>query len=239
MLKIHQKFPSVVIQTDYEIIKVFSHVKDCKSEYEVLSRLDSTDPILSSLMSGEILEFIKINWCQEDVLALSIAKGRALSKVSQLQKKDIKLAAKLLSSRHAKLSKNNEQFRGELLGDFVPDHLYWDENLRKMTFIDPGNNFLMCGDLGEDCARFLLSIATQFRWRMIKSINLSHLFLRTYTDYKPIPVTNLFSSIKARYKRSCEKYFLQKNFLRACYASVMISIHFFLILQVLKKINVR
>ena len=121
---------------------------------------------------------------------------------------------------------------------FVPDHLYWDENSQKMTLIDPGNNYLVYGDLGEDCARFMLSIATIFRWRLVKSITLVEIFLQSYINNAAFSNLKLEKSLKQRYIKTREKYHSQKTPFRAFCASIMISIHYIIILRVFKKYSV-
>ena len=73
-------------------------------------------------------------------------------------------------NKHAKSS-------GSLLGDFVLDHLFWDENNKTMTLIDPGNNYMVEGNLAEDAARFIFSILVLHRWRFIRSSKLIILLL--------------------------------------------------------------
>ena len=104
MLKIYQLDPTVVLQTNEQVLKIFASPEKCANELEVLSR--SSNPILSQMSAGETLQIINAEAPMDTVLVLPLAKGRPLSISSEYQSQDVEMAAKLLAARHQEMNEH-------------------------------------------------------------------------------------------------------------------------------------
>ena len=224
MIKIHQLEPSVVVQAEDRVLKVFSTSDSCEKQFQLLSR--DRSPILSQLPTGEKMRLINLAWRKENVLVMEAAKGRQLVVTSNEQNDSVALAAKLLASRHLEVLGSGSTNTGRLLGDFVIDHLFYDNVSKTMTLIDPGMNYCVDGDLAEDCARFIFSVYAAFRWKPLKAAKLVMIFVTTYLSQSDQDLPRLKSAIKVRFDRSRQKYRLQKKPIWALVASWILAIHY-------------
>ena len=223
-MKIYQLEPTVVVQAEASVLKVFATSDSCKKEINILERADS--PILSQLPTGEKLRLVNIAWQKGSVLAMEPAKGFQLVSLSHEQDVAVTLAARLLAARHREMGSTVKSQNGRLLGDFVIDHLFYDEESKTLTLIDPGMNFCVDGNLVEDCARFIFSAYAAFRWKPLKAARLVKIFITTYLSQSDQDLPRLKLAIKVRFDRSRQKYRLQKKPIWALVASWVLAIHY-------------
>ena len=235
MIKIHQLEPTVVVQTEDRVLKIFPTSDGCEEQVNLLAR--DSSPILSQLSTGEKLRLVSIAWRKGSVLAMDLAKGRQLSVLSHEQDGAVVLAAKLLASRHFEMASIGNKHYGPLLGDFVIDHLFYDNASQTMTLIDPGMNFCVDGNLAEDWARFIFSACDAFRWKPLKAARLAKIFTAAYLSQSDQDLPRLKSAIKARFDRSREKYRLQKTPIRALASSWILAIHFTMLRLNLRRLH--
>ena len=227
MIKIYQLSPTVVLETEAVVLKVFSTSDSCEEQVNVLSREGS--PILSQLPTGEKLRLINIAWQKGSVLAMEPAKGFQLISLSHEQDDAVTLAAKLLAARHLGMAGAGKRQNGRLLGDFVIDHLFYDEASKTLTLIDPGMNFCIDGNLAEDCARFIFSVYDAFRWKPLKATIIVTKFINTYLSQSNGGKKQLRIALKHRFSRSQQKYKLQKSPMRAFASSLLLGVHYLMI----------
>lgn len=235
MLKIYQLDPTVVLQTNEKVLKIFASPEKCANELELLSR--SNDPILSQMSAGETLQIINAEAPMDTVLVLPPAKGRPLSISSENQAQDVEMAAKLLAARHKEMNKEPLQCEGRLLGDFVIDHLFWNDDSKVMTIIDPGQNYMVEGDLTEDIARFLFSVTSLYRWKILQSMKLITRFVKAYLNHFGLPKHHLNRGLTLRYVRSTQKYNMQKTGARRVVALALLHYQYLLIKFVIRKVK--
>lgn len=236
MIKIHQLEPTVVVQAEDRVLKIFPTSDSCEGQVQLLSR--DRSPILSQLPTGEKLLLINVAWRKGSVLAMELAKGRQLVILSQHEQEGaISLASKLLASRHQQIASSGRKHNGRLLGDFVIDHLFYDNVSKTITLIDPGMNFCVDGDLAEDCARFIFSVYAACRWKPLKAARLVTIFVTTYLSQSDQDLPRLKSAIRARFVRSRQKYRLQKTPMRAVAASWILGMHYIMVQLNLRQFN--
>lgn len=234
-MKIYQLNPTLVLGTKGQVLKIFETASSCLAETAILNR--STSPNLSALDTGEQIRIVKTIWQRDNILALEVAKGSVLSAWSGVQETFISLVAHLLARRHSKILGIEGRYEGQLLGDFVVDHLFWDEETKIMTFIDPGANYFVEGNLGEDCARFMFSICSTFLWNPIRAAKLVTLFARIYVSEIGDEKVRLTDAVKFRFVRSVEKFKKQKSFMRALLGVLLVRIHYYLIYFTLRRFD--
>jgi len=235
MTKIFQYEPTLVFQTETEVLKIFPVSEACDTESDILGR--NKGELLSRLPNGEKLRLVKINWKQDCVLAMEIARGKVLTDTNCERDSKVVLAASLLAVRHREIAGDENRYFGFLLGDFVMDHLFYDDRLNTMTLIDPGMNFYVEGNLAEDCARFIFSVLAAFRFRPLVATRLVAIFLETYLSQSDLGMQDVEAALKVRFDRSKTKYRMQKTKSRAFLATSLLQIHHYLIKIVLSKFN--
>lgn len=235
-MKILQLKPTVVIGTQGQVFKIFGTALSREAETEILKR--TTSPILSALDTGEQIRIVETYWQKDNILVLKMAKGEVLPARYGEQETYISLVAYLLARRHSEILSVDGGCNGQLLGDFIVDHLFWDEETKTMTFIDPGANYLVNGDLGEDCARYVYSVFAVYRWRPLHATKLVTEFVKCYLRSSPLEKANLEKALKFRYERSVEKFRNQKTATRAVLATLLLTAHKFLILRILRRFDV-
>lgn len=234
-MKILQLKPTVVIGTQGQVFKIFGTALNREAETAVLNR--TTTSILSALDTGEQIRIVENIWQKDNILVLKMAKGSVLSARSGEQEAYISLVANLLARRHLEILSVDGGCNGQLLGDFIVDHLFWDKETKTMTFIDPGANYLVYGDLGEDCARYVYSVFAVFRWRPLHATKLVTEFVKCYLRSSPLDKVNLEKALEFRYDRSVQKFRNQKTATRAVLATLLLKAHKFLILRILRRLD--
>lgn len=232
-MKILQLNPTVVIGTQGQVFKIFKTELSREAETAILNR--TTSPILSALDTGEQIRIVETTWHKDNILALKMAKGNVLSPWYGDQKTYISLVASLLAKRHSEILSFDGGCEGQLLGDFIVDHLFWDKETKTMTFIDPGANYLVYGDLGEDCARYMYSVFAVYRWRPLHATKLVTEFVKCYLRSSPLDKANLEKALEFRYGRSVQKFRNQKTAIRAVLATLLLAAHKFLISRILRR----
>ena len=234
-MKIFQLEPTVVLGMHGKVFKIFGTASNREAESAILDR--STSPILSALDTGEQIRIVKTAWQKDNILVLEMANGNVLSAWSGVHETYISLVAHLLARRHSRILDVDGGCEGQLLGDFIVDHLFWDKETKTMTFIDPGANYLVYGELGEDCARYMYSVFAVYRWRPLHAIKLVTEFVKCYLPCSPLDNATLEKALNFRYRRSVQKFRNQKTAMRAFLASLLLTVHRLLILRILRRFD--
>ena len=221
-MKIFQLKPSLVVASEGKVYKLFPKEADSYAEESVLNRAKTSK--LASLDSGEVLKLVSLTRREGGVLILEHAKGITLTKYKAQKGKYVDLIADLLAKRHTDIIRSNGCRVGELLGDFIVDHLYYDIDLATVTYIDPGNNFLAVGDLGDDCARYIHSIFFSQRLSPISAVLLSRRFIQRYLSRSTMLKSELNLAIETRYSTALIKFRNLKSPVKAIFSSFQLLI---------------
>ena len=233
MLTVYQKKPSVVVGTRNRVTKIFETIESCDHDYSLMAQ--KSGQRLSPLTDGCELRMVKIISKIENILIMERAPGISLSQRSPQQTNGIALVGKLLASRHKYLLPDQHK-----LGDFVLSHLYVSECGTIVTYIDPGNAFLVAGNNYEDLVRLLFSISASFRFRPKRSIHLQFTLLSAYhNENTDLDFKLLGQALETRYKVMQNKYRVNFSNIKLVISLRSLKIQYWLTLRNLRRFQIR
>lgn len=212
-MKIYQLNPTVVIGIKDEIYKVFQ--TECECELEFARLMIFSSPLIErDAPYGYEMTVVKGISIHRNILVMEAASGVSLSNVSSLIDAT-ELVGAHLAKFHLKVFEVDGELSSRLFGDFSIDHIYIDIDLKKITTIDPGANFMIQGNQLEDVARFLFSVVEAYRYRPLTARKVLKAFINGYSSLKQIDSNDLAVTIAFRKRRSIEKYTMLKSPFRA------------------------
>jgi hypothetical protein len=228
----YQLLPSVVIGFDNQVYKIFK-TSDLR-EKESDRMLKFTDDFVAMGEQDFAMRLVKVLGHYEKLLILQKAPGEELSDLLLKGSDHAMVIGRCLKMAHLNFSDSVDHHANALLGDFVISHLFVDSPNKLITYIDPGANFMVPGDQLEDVARFLFSVADEYRFRPFSAMSVMRKFLMGYNEKGPSCKSSTLAAVEVRKNRSICKYFLQKTKIRAVIGSLIIRYNAVLIACVVK-----
>ena len=229
---IYQLIPSVVIGFDNKVYKIFETSDLRRAESDRMSKV--TDDLVAMGEGVFAMHLVKVLGGYENLLILQKAPGEKLSDLLVKDSDYAEIIGRCLKKAHLNITESEDHHPNTLLGDFVVSHLYIDSPNQLVTYIDPGANFLVPGDQLEDVARFLFSVADEYRFRPFSAVSVMTKFLTGYNHDGTFCPRLMLAAVEARKSRSIYKYFLQKTKLRAFIGSLIVRYNAGLIAWVVK-----
>lgn len=212
-MKIYQLNPTVVVGVEAEIYKIFKTVCECEQEFARLIMFSS--PLVERDASdGYEMSVVKGIYSHRNILSMEVAPGVSLSNAPSLMDAT-ELVGVYLAKFHLRAFEVDGEISTRLFGDFSIDHIYIDANLKTITAIDPGANFMIIGNQLEDMARFLFSVVEVYRYRPLSARRVIKAFINGYLSVRRVDAGELVATIDYRKKRSIEKYRMLKSPVRA------------------------
>ena len=229
---IYQLKPTIVVKVNDEILKIFSDNASCEEEFNIVNQIDK--PLVASEDLNEYqLTVVKGLSIFKNVLVMEHANGIPLYKVVPLED-SVAIVGECLAKFHQKNYELDGVYSPRIFGDFSIDHIYINSDVRVISTIDPGANFMVIGNQLEDVARFLLSATETFRYHPLASFRVIKAFVRGYLINKDIDFNDLKQVLDFRKERSVAKYRLQKSPVRARIGAIILNYNRLIIWWALK-----
>lgn len=211
---IYQLNPTIVAKINDEILKIFPDEESCEEEFNSLRKV--TLPLVEKHGTNEYeMSLVETLGRFKSVLIMAHVDGLCMSDSSSMSHDISYLIGEYLAKFHLVDFDVAGLCGPKLYGDFSINHIYVDFQLKTITLIDPGKNFMVQGNQLEDVVRFMFSVIEAFRYRPFYARAVIKKFINGYSGLKPIDGDELKSIINLRKKRSIEKYHLQKSPFRA------------------------
>ena len=229
---IYQLKPTIVVKINNEVFKIFSDIESCKEEF---NRLNKSHELLVARENPAEYEMtvVKALSTFKNVLVMEHANGIPLYKSPSLQD-TVAIVGKYLAKFHQIKYEVDGVYSPRIFGDFSIDHIYVNSDVRVISTIDPGANFMVVGNQLEDVARFLFSITERFRYHPFASFRVINAFVRGYLINKDIDFHDLKKVLDFRKERSVAKYRLQKSPVRARIGAMILNYNRLIIWWALK-----
>ena len=153
---IYKTQPRLVFYSLGNIYKFFESSKECADEIKLIS--SSPMKIHFDSKTNYTMSMVEIIFKGDHYYTMKPAKGKKLDIYDN--DKNFQLAGRCLNIFHM-LSQKEEKNKSFLYGDFIADHLFIDNNEKKITLIDPGNGFGINGNIEIDLARFIVDLISK------------------------------------------------------------------------------
>ena len=210
-MRILQKNPRLVFESDGIIYKELETKKDAEEEFELLDKYRGS-LISQNLSNTEFqLHLIEPISVEKTKILMKKAPGKRLDAVLKEKNSYIEDIANLLSSYH----KENciDSFKISILGDFVTSNLFVSKKNKIVTYIDPGKSFKTKASFYLDISRFLYSVIQSLRFRTFKSMRIILKFIKTYKKNNDLSDKFLKEALLKRFNISIQKFSKEKTFL--------------------------
>ena len=231
-MQILQSSPTIVVDVSGDLVKIFRNSDECKEEVDRLNKAMSPLVVRSCVDDYE-MSVVKVVASFKNILVMERAKG-----VTLVDSQDLDFHIDLIGKYLAKFHRNVYEIEGvsspRIFGDFSVDHVFIDPDIKLISTIDPGANFLVIGNQLEDIARFLFSVTERFRYRPLLCSRIMKSFLGGYRASKSFEFSDLSAVLNFRKKRSVEKYRLQKSPMRAFFGVILLNYNRLIIKWILK-----